>query len=87
MTDQQPQPEWARQLEAALEQAGQELGNAFTRMAHIFTAQGAMGYAVQGEFDKAREQIASLPPEQVDILGMAARALAELADEEAAKRT
>jgi len=85
MTD-QPQPDWARQLEAALEQAGQELGNALTRVGHIFTAQGAMGSVITGDFDKARQLIAGLPPEQVDILGMAARALAELADEEGTKR-
>lgn len=82
MTD-QPQPDWAKQLEAAFK----DLGNAFTRIGHNLTTQTALGLVLQGEFDQARKQLAKLPPDQVDIAGMAARALATLADEEAAKRT
>ena len=79
----QPQPDWARQLEAAF----QGLGDTFTRIGHNLTIQTALGLVLQGEFDKAREQLAKLPSGQVDIAGMAARALAVLADEEAGKRT
>jgi hypothetical protein len=83
VTDQQPQPDWAKQLEAAFK----DLGDAFTRIGHNLTMQTVLGLVLQGEFDKAREQLAKLPPAQVDIAGMAARALAVLADEEVAKRT
>jgi ABC-type transporter Mla subunit MlaD len=76
-------PDWAKQLQDALEQAGQEIGAALTRAGHILTAQGAMGWTFQGEFDKARTEIAKLPRDQIELLSMAARALADLADEEA----
>jgi hypothetical protein len=79
-------PDWAEQLQAALEQAGQEIGAAFTRAGHIMAAQGVMGWMFQGEFGKARKEIAKLPPEQVGLLAMAARALADMADEDAATR-
>jgi hypothetical protein len=75
-------PDWAKDLVNALE----GIGPALERVGHIFTAQGAMGYMVQGEFDKARDQLKKLPPEQLDILSMAARALAELAEDEKAGR-
>lgn len=70
-------PGWARQLQ----QAAAGFNESLARAGHIMTAQAAMGWMVQGEFDKAREQIAKLPPEQRDILAMAARALADLTEE------
>lgn len=83
MSGDQPQPDWAKQLEAAIN----EFGNVFTRIGHNLTTTTALGLVLLGEFDQAREQLAKLPPAQVDIAGMAARALAVLADEEAGKRT
>lgn len=77
-------PEWARDLQHALEQAGREISDALTRAGFIMTAQAAMGWTFQGEFDKARSEIAKLPREQIELLSMAARALADVADEEAA---
>ncbi|MFG2001713.1 hypothetical protein ACGFNU_21435 [Spirillospora sp. NPDC048911] len=79
-------PDWAKQLQDALEQAGRELGDAFTKAGHILGAQAAMGWAFQGEFDHARTEIAKLPRPQIEILSMAARALATLAEEEAVRR-
>lgn len=79
-------PDWAKQLQDALAQAGKELEGAFTKASHTLTAQAAMGWAFQGEFDKARTEIAKLPRQQVEMLSMAARYLAGLADEEAARR-
>lgn len=74
-------PDWAKQLQDAVEQAGRELSDAFTKGGHILTAQAAMGWAFQGEFDKARTEIAKLPPNQRDILAMAARALGQMSEE------
>lgn len=74
-------PDWAKQLQHAMEQAANELNDALTKSGHILTAQAAMGWAFQGEFDKARQEIAKLPPNQRDILAMAARAVAALAEE------
>ena len=76
-------PDWAKQLQDAVEQAGRELSDAFTKSGHILTAQAAMGWAFQGEFDKARKEIAKLPAEQAGILSMAARWLADCADQSA----
>lgn len=72
---------WAEQLQDALEHAGQEIGAALNKAGYILTAQAAMGWTFQGDFDKARAEIARLPREQAEILAMAARALAELAAE------
>lgn len=76
-------PEWAKDLQRALEQAGREIGDAFARAGFIMTAQAAMGWTFQGEFDNARAEIAKLPRAQIELLSMAARALADIADEEA----
>jgi hypothetical protein len=73
-------PDWAKQLQNAMEQAASDLNDALTKSGHILTAQAAMGWAFQGEFDKARKEIAKLPPNQRDILAMAARALGQLAE-------
>ncbi|GAA3958048.1 hypothetical protein GCM10023085_45670 [Actinomadura viridis] len=72
-------PDWAKQLQEALE----GVTDAFARAGPILTAQGAMGWAYQGEFDKAHAEIAKLPRKQIEILSMSARALAEMADQEA----
>lgn len=77
-------PEWAKDLQRALEQAGREIGDAFARAGFILIAQAAMGWTFQGEFDNARAEIAKLPREQKELLSMAARALADIADEQAA---
>lgn len=74
-------PDWAKQLQNAMEHATREIGAAVEKSGHILTAQAAMGWAFQGEFDKARAEMEKLPPNQRDILAMAARALAQLAEE------
>ena len=76
-------PDWAKQLQDALEQAGREFSDVFNRAGHILIAQAAMGWAFQGEFDKAHAELAKLPREQAEILSMAARWLADSADQAA----
>ena len=78
-------PDWAHRLHDALEQAGKEIGDAFAKASYILGAQAAMGWTFQGEFDKARDEIAKLPRDQIEILSMAARALSDLAAEEATR--
>lgn len=73
-------PDWAKQLQEAAENAAREIGAAVEKSGHILTAQAAMGWAFQGEFDKARAEIAKLPREQAEILAMAAHWLADTAD-------
>lgn len=82
MTDQN-MPDWAKQLQEAAEHAAREIGAAVEKSGFILTAQAAMGWAFQGEFDKARAEIAKLPPERAVILSMAARWLADNADHHA----
>lgn len=74
-------PDWAKQLQNAAEHAAREIGAAVEKSGFILTAQAAMGWAFQGEFDKARAEIAKLPREQAMILSMAARCLADSADQ------
>ncbi|MEV4672710.1 hypothetical protein AB0K34_13730 [Actinomadura sp. NPDC049382] len=74
-------PDWAKQLQEAAEHAAREIGAAVEKSGFILTAQAAMGWAFQGEFDKARAEIEKLPSNQRDIIAMAARALAQLAEE------
>lgn len=76
-------PDWAKQLKNAMEQAANELNDALTKSGHILTAQAAMGWAFQGEFDNAHQEIAKLPREQAELLSMAARWLADAADQAA----
>ena len=72
-------PDWAKQLQDAVEHATREIGAVVEKSGHILTAQAAMGWAFQGEFDRARTEIAKLPREQAEILSMAARWLADAA--------
>ena len=76
-------PAWAKQLQDVVEQAGREIGDALAKSGHILTAQAAMGWAFQGEFDKAQAEVAKLPQSQAEILSMAARWLADSADQAA----
>lgn len=76
------QPEWLRNLSNALGQ----LPKALEKMGHIAAAQGAMGWMVQGEMEKAREALAGLPVEQLQAVSVAAAALASLADEVAMEK-
>lgn len=76
------QPEWLK----ALSDAVGEFGKAMEKTGHILTAQGAMGWMVQGELEKAREALAGLPVEQLQAVSVAAAALASLADEVAMEK-
>lgn len=76
------QPEWAKQLA----EAGKNLIDGLNKVGHQLTAQAALGWVLQGNEAKAREQLASLPAEYVKLVSIAARALADLADEDVTAR-
>lgn len=79
MTDKQPDA--GQQLADAFAQVGRDLGKAFGNLAFVTAAQGAMGWMVQDEPEKARQALAKLTDEQCAKVAGAARKLAELADE------
>ncbi|MBB2909311.1 hypothetical protein FHS43_000557 [Streptosporangium becharense] len=82
MTDQTPeQPEWAKDLQKALQNTAAELGKGFNQMSRILAAQGAMGWAYRGDLEAARKALATLPPDHLQEISAAAAVLASLADE------
>lgn len=82
MSDQTEQPEWAKQLA----EAGKHFVEGLNKVGHQLNTQAALGWVLQGNEAKAREQLASLPGEYVKFASIAARALADLADEDVAGR-
>jgi hypothetical protein len=62
-------------------QLGRELGNALADLGFVASGQGAMGWMLQGEPDKARRALTGLTDEQRAKVAEAARRLAEMADE------
>lgn len=79
-------PEWNRQLQESLSDAGRKLGEAFGQAGNILAAQAAMGWAYRGDLDNVRAGLAGMGPEQLRELSAAAAALASLADEELGSR-
>ena len=51
---------------------------------HILVAQGAFGWLVRGDLDRARRELGKLPVEKLTAVSLAAAALSSLADEVAA---
>lgn len=68
-------------LDEAFAQAGRQLGKALGNFGFVMTAQGAFGWMVQDNADRAREALAGLTDEQRAQVAEAARKLADLADE------
>lgn len=79
-------PEWQRQFEKSMTEAGRKLGEAFGQAGNILAAQAAMGWAYRGDLDNVRAGLAGMSPEQLRELSAAAAALASLADEELSSR-
>ncbi|GAA4626666.1 hypothetical protein GCM10023196_035810 [Actinoallomurus vinaceus] len=75
------QPRQMQDLERAFAQAGREIGKALGEFSFVTRAQGAMGFMVQGNAERAREALDGFTPEQRARVAEAARNLAELADE------
>lgn len=71
----------ASDLGEMLAQAGRELGKALGNLGFVASAQGAMGWMVQGEPEKAREALDGLDEDQRAKVAEAARQLAEMAQE------
>ncbi|WP_280505816.1 hypothetical protein [Nocardia farcinica] len=59
--------------------------SAMTRLGQTATAQGAFGWMVRGDLEKAREALRKLPPDKLLEVSAAASALSALADEVAAE--
>lgn len=73
----------SQNLSDALAEFGRQLGDALTGMNLVTSAQGAIGWLVQGEAGKARSALASLDGEQRAKVAAAARELAALTEETA----
>lgn len=71
------QPDWAKGLHSA----AAEFAKAMEQTGYILTAQGALGWMMRSDMEKARETLAGLPAEQLQAVSVAAAALASLADE------
>lgn len=73
MSEQTPGERFEEAL-AKLRAAGAEVGV-------LATAQGAFGWMMRGDLDKARAALVKLPPERLVEVSVAAAALSALADE------
>lgn len=77
----EPQPDFSK-----LNEALQKLGQGLNKVGHGLTAQAALGRIMDGNEAKARELLGQLPVDVVKLVSIAARALADLADEDVTAR-
>lgn len=85
----QPQfssPEWPRQFQEAMADAGRKMGEALGHAGNILAAQGAMGWAYRGDLGQTRQALKGMSPEKLRELSAAASMLGALADEELSTR-
>lgn len=68
----------AKALEEVFTEAGKQLGKAFGNLGFVLAAQGAMGWMLQGEWEKATVALGRLDADQQAKVATAARELADL---------
>ncbi|MEU1883406.1 hypothetical protein ABZ470_39385 [Streptosporangium sp. NPDC020072] len=81
MTEQQP-----KTLQEALHSAFAQLAEAFGYATEVGAAQGAMGWAYNGQEEKLNERLKTMSPEQLERTRRAAHMVRYLCDAEESQR-